>query len=159
MGHQRRLLLCPRDDQLLSELDPARLCPFGRQPGQPYEKSRQHSMLDLMTDPFAQAAAALADQPAVAERLARALIARAAGDPRPRLILASALRRQGRAVEALPILAELGRAYPKAARTRYELGLCLAATGRSTEAEHPGDAAPPAWPHREAGRDQCHGAR
>ena len=92
-------------------------------------------MLDLMTDPFAQAAAALADQPAVAERLARALIARAAGDPRPRLILASALRRQDRAIEALPILVELARAYPKAARTRYELGLCLAVTGRSAEAD------------------------
>lgn len=92
-------------------------------------------MLRSMTDPFEQAAAALADQPAVAERLARALIARAANDPRPRLILASALRRLNRAAEALPILTDLARAFPQAARTRYELGLSLCAVGRPQEGD------------------------
>ena len=86
-----------------------------------------------MSDPFAQAAAALADAPARAEKLARALAARAPQDPRPRLILASALRRQGRCVEALGLLAPLAQAFPRAARTRYELGLCLRATGRGAD--------------------------
>lgn len=92
-------------------------------------------MLRSMTDPFEQAAAALAEQPATAERLARALIARAANDPRPRLVLASALRRQNRPGEALPILADLARAFPRAARTRYELGLSLCALGRGPEGD------------------------
>lgn len=92
-------------------------------------------MLGTMTDPFEQAAAALADHPARAELLARALVARAANDPRPRLILASALRRQGRAAEALPLLTELARAYPRAARTRYELGVSLCALGRGPEGD------------------------
>ena len=81
-----------------------------------------------------QAAAALAESPALAERHARALIAQNPSDPRPRLILASAMRRLGRASEALPALAELAKAWPHAARTRYELGLCLAATGKQGEA-------------------------
>lgn len=86
-----------------------------------------------MSDPIAQAAEALATAPSRAEKLARALVARAPQDPRPRLILASALRRQGRCVEALSLLAPLAQAFPRAARTRYELGLCLTATGRAAE--------------------------
>jgi len=86
-----------------------------------------------MMDPVEQAATALAKQPARAEKLARALLARAPNDPRPRLILASALRRQGRAGDALGLLIPLAQAYPRAARTRYELGLCLAATGRAAD--------------------------
>ncbi len=87
-----------------------------------------------MTDPFTAAAAALATNPAQAERQARVLCARAPGDPRPRLILASALRRQGRAGEALPILRDLAKGWPRAARTRYELGACLAQIGQPGEA-------------------------
>ncbi|MEH3048075.1 MAG: tetratricopeptide repeat protein [Sphingomonas adhaesiva] len=86
-----------------------------------------------MTDPFATAAAALAEDAPTAERLARALIAAHPGDPRPRLILASALRRRGDAGRALPILTDLARAYPRAARTRYELGLALGMTGQPAE--------------------------
>jgi tetratricopeptide (TPR) repeat protein len=87
-----------------------------------------------MSDPFEVAAAALATDPAFAERQARTLCSRAPNDPRPRLILASALRRLGRAQEALPLLLDLARGWPRAARTRYELGASLAALGRSDEA-------------------------
>lgn len=87
----------------------------------------------MTQDPVVEAAAVLATNPAEAERLARAIVARMPADPRPRLILASALRRQGRAAQALPLLIELTRVWPRAARTRYELGLCLAATGRAGE--------------------------
>lgn len=98
-------------------------------------------MLTAMTDPVEQAAKALAADPAAAERQARALVARNPTDPRPRLILASALRRLGRAAQALPILTDLARAYPKAARTRYELGLTLGALGRAHEGDQQLDAA------------------
>ncbi|MDF8332424.1 tetratricopeptide repeat-containing sulfotransferase family protein [Novosphingobium cyanobacteriorum] len=86
-------------------------------------------------DPLEQAAAALAKDPASAERIARGIVARAPSDPRPRLILASALRRLGRPSDALPILNDLARAYPNAARTRFELGLCLCAIGRGGEGD------------------------
>ena len=97
--------------------------------------------LSVMTDPIAEAASALADQPVLAEQLARELVKRSPGDPRPRLILASALRRLDRSGEALPILTDLVRAYPKAARTRYELGLSLCALGRESEGDIELDAA------------------
>ena len=87
-----------------------------------------------MPDPFETAAAALATDPPLAERQARALCARAPGDPRPRLILASALRRLGRAAEALPILRDLAKSWPRAARTRFELGVCLADLGQRPDA-------------------------
>jgi len=107
-----------------------------------------------MSDPFAQAAAALADQPARAEKLARGLVARAPQDPRPRLILASALRRQGKAAEALALLVPLAQAYPQAARTRYELGLCLCAVGRGAEGDQQlGEAARLDPNHAEAWRE------
>ncbi len=92
-------------------------------------------MVAVMTDPIAQAAAALASDPRKAAAQARALAARMPGDPRPRLILASALRRLDQPQEALPILVELARAFPKAAKTRFELGLCLCATGRTREGD------------------------
>lgn len=84
-------------------------------------------------DPFEAAATALAKRPDQAERQARALMARLPGDPRPQLILASALRRQGKAGGALAMLVELARRYPRAARTRYELGLCLIQVQRAGE--------------------------
>lgn len=86
-----------------------------------------------MNDPIERAAADLARNPIAAERQARALVARLPGDPRPQLILASALRRTGNPGAALPMLGELARRFPRAARTRYELGLCLGLTGRGTE--------------------------
>ena len=87
-----------------------------------------------MPDPIDTAATALATNPALAERQARALCARAPGDPRPRLILASALRRLGRPAEAMPMLRDLAKAWPRAARTRYELGACLAELGQVADA-------------------------
>ncbi|MCW1381401.1 sulfotransferase [Novosphingobium sp. KCTC 2891] len=86
-----------------------------------------------MTDPVEQAARALAGNPARAEQQARALIVRNPADPRVRLILASALRRLDRAAEALPLLADLAKAWPRAARTRYEYGLCLCAAGQARD--------------------------
>ncbi len=92
-------------------------------------------MLRGMTDPVEQAATLLGANPARAEKLARDLLARQPADPRPKLILASALRRQNRAGDALPLLIELARAYPRAARTRFELGVCLCALGRGAEGD------------------------
>ncbi len=94
-----------------------------------------------MSDPFETAAAALATDPALAEHRARALVARAPADPRPRLILASALRRLGRIDEAVPLLLDLAKAWPRAARTRYELGACLVVLGRAHDARVQLDAA------------------
>lgn len=88
-----------------------------------------------MPDPIDAAATALATDPARAEREARALCARLPGDPRPLLILASAQRRQGRAGDALPVLQDLARRWPRAVRTRYELGLTLAALGHLAEGQ------------------------
>ena len=86
-----------------------------------------------MNDPVEQAASALADDPATAEKLALALTAKRPDDPRPKLIRASALRRLGDCKSALPMLIELANGWPRAARTRYELGLCLAKTGHPVE--------------------------
>ncbi|WP_169474573.1 MULTISPECIES: tetratricopeptide repeat-containing sulfotransferase family protein [unclassified Novosphingobium] len=110
-------------------------------------------MLHVTTDPLAEAAEALAANPAKAERLARTLSSRDPADPRPRLILASALRRLGRPAHALPILLDLARAWPKAARTRYELGLALCGVGRGQEGDQQLDTAVALDPrHAEAWR-------
>ncbi len=98
-------------------------------------------MLAAMTNPLDQAAQDLAEKPAAAERTARRLVQQNPVDPRPKLILASALRRLDRAGEALPLLIQLARAFPKAARTRYELGLVLCAIGRVAEGTQQLDAA------------------
>ncbi|HEX4709454.1 sulfotransferase [Phenylobacterium sp.] len=79
-----------------------------------------------LTDAIEQASAVLATDAAAAERLARGVLAAAPGDPRPALILGSALRRQGDFAAAHAILAPLAQAYPRAARTQYELGMTLA---------------------------------
>ncbi len=90
-------------------------------------------MLNMTKDPVETAAENLASRPDLAERQALTLITRLPGDPRPQLILASAMRRTGKANTALPILIELSRRFPRAARTRYELGLCLALVEREAE--------------------------
>jgi tetratricopeptide (TPR) repeat protein len=77
-----------------------------------------------------RAAALLATDPAGAEQQATAILNQAPGDPRARLILASARRRQGDAQTALSLLEPLVQAFPNAARTRFEVGMCLAALGR-----------------------------
>jgi predicted Zn-dependent protease len=90
-------------------------------------------MLMSVNDSIERAAADLARNPTAAERQARALVARLPGDPRPQLILASALRRIGNPGAALTMLGDLARRFPQAARTRYELGLCLGLTERGAE--------------------------
>ncbi len=84
---------------------------------------------------IARASDGLGSNPAQAERDARAALAQAPVDPRARLILASALRRQGRLTEARPILEGLARSYPKAPLTLYELGLVQEKLGDVEAAE------------------------
>ncbi len=85
-------------------------------------------------DAFERAAALLGSDPAAAERSATALLRQQPGDPRGRLILASALRRRGDLLNASAILEPLARQHPAAARTQYEIGLVLGALGEGTAA-------------------------
>ena len=80
------------------------------------------------------AAAILGAEPATAEREARAFLALRPKDPRGLLILASARRRQGDPASALQILTPLAAAFPRAAHTRYELGMTYAAQARHDQA-------------------------
>jgi tetratricopeptide (TPR) repeat protein len=80
------------------------------------------------------ASAILATEPAAAEREARAFLAVRPNDPRGLLIVASARRRQGDPASAMKILTPLAAAFPRAAHTRYELGMTLAAQGQSEKA-------------------------
>lgn len=91
-------------------------------------------MTEVGRDALLSAAAALARDPAEAERRARGLLAQAPGDASASLILAGAMRRQGRPGEALPLLAEVVRKRPELARARLELGLCRAAVGQGRDA-------------------------
>ena len=77
-----------------------------------------------------KAASLLATNPAGAEREARRALEIAPSDPNATLILGSALRRQGRAVEAIAVLEPLVRAFPRADPSRYELGMSLADVGQ-----------------------------
>jgi tetratricopeptide (TPR) repeat protein len=83
----------------------------------------------------ARASAALANDPAAAQRDAEAVLQLAPQDPRARLILASARRRRGDAAGAVGILGPLAAAFPRAAHTQYELGAALLALGDSARAE------------------------
>ena len=87
-----------------------------------------------LTASIERAAALLASDPAAAERGARSALAAAPSDPRPQLILASALRRRGDIAGALAILKPLAAAYPNAALTQYELGVAVAAAGDASAA-------------------------
>ncbi len=80
------------------------------------------------------AAAILAAEPAAAEREAKAFLALRPGDPRALLVVASARRRQGDPTSALSILIPLAAAHPRAAHTRYELGMTLAAQDQPDKA-------------------------
>jgi predicted Zn-dependent protease len=91
-------------------------------------------MPEVSRDALLSAAAALARDPAEAERKARGLLAHAPDDPSANLILAGAMRRQGRPGEALPLVSEVVRRRPQLGRARLELGLCRAALGQGREA-------------------------
>ena len=78
-----------------------------------------------------KAAALLASDPPGAEREVRAALQAAPRDPSGNLILASALRRQGKAPAALAILEPLAHVFPRAALTQYELGAALADVGKA----------------------------
>jgi tetratricopeptide (TPR) repeat protein len=77
----------------------------------------------------ARASAALATDPASAQREAESVLRHAPQDPRARLILASARRRRGDPSGAIAILRPLATAFPRAAHTQYELGAALLALG------------------------------
>ena len=81
-----------------------------------------------------RAATLLAADPAAARREAEVILARAPDDPRVLLILASARRRLGDTKGALGLLSPLAKAYPRAARTHYELGLVLGELSDTTGA-------------------------
>ncbi len=81
-----------------------------------------------------RASALLAADPKGAEGLAERVLRRAPNDPRAALILASARRRRGNLKGAQAILGPLARAYPRAALTRYEHGVVLAALGQTPTA-------------------------
>ena len=81
-----------------------------------------------------RAATLLATEPARAQSQAEAILKAAPGDPRVLLILASARRRQGDTAGAHAILKPLATAYPRAARTQYELGLVLGELGQAAAA-------------------------
>jgi tetratricopeptide (TPR) repeat protein len=83
----------------------------------------------------ARASAALATDPAAAQSEAEAILRLSPGDPRARLILASARRRRGDPAGALVILQPLALAYPKAAHTQYELGATFVALGDGAAAK------------------------
>src|SRR5579863_5018136 len=68
-------------------------------------------------------------RPDLAERQARAILDQVPGEPRSRLILGAALRRQGRPDAARDTLASLAAEQPRSAETRLELGQALAALG------------------------------
>jgi predicted Zn-dependent protease len=85
-------------------------------------------------DMLDRAAALLAHDPAAAERKAREVLAAVSGNPNATLILGSALRRQGRADQAIAVLAPLVATFPRAAISRFELGMALADLGRADEA-------------------------
>ena len=76
-----------------------------------------------------RAAALLAADPAAAEREAQRVAEALPSDPNAGLILGSALRRQGRAVDAVARLEALVAAFPNAHPAQYELGMALADAG------------------------------
>ena len=86
-----------------------------------------------LTTEIARASALLATDPAQAERRARDLLRTTPKDPRALLILGSALRRRGEFAGARALLEPLGRAYPQAALTQYELGLAAIGLGDPSE--------------------------
>ncbi|HWF01468.1 MAG TPA: sulfotransferase [Caulobacteraceae bacterium] len=80
------------------------------------------------------ASSLLATDVKAAQREAEAVLRRAPQDPRARLILASARRRQHDIAGALALLRPLAGAFPQAPQTQFELGLCLAEAGHPAEA-------------------------
>jgi tetratricopeptide (TPR) repeat protein len=68
-------------------------------------------------------------RPDLAERQARAILEQVPTEPRSRLLLGSALRRQGRPDAARDILMRLADEQPNSGQTRLELALCLMALG------------------------------
>lgn len=86
---------------------------------------------------IAEAIGRLATDPAAAERLARAALAGRPDDADALAVLGAALRRQGRADEALAVLAPLADQTPDAWAAQFELGQALFALGRTREALAP----------------------
>jgi len=81
------------------------------------------------------AAAGLAKNPQGAADEAQAILRLSPRNPTATLVLASALRRTGRAAEAYALVRKLAEAHPSAAVTQYELGEVLWAMGDAAGAE------------------------
>jgi predicted Zn-dependent protease len=90
-------------------------------------------MSEAQTASFEQAIAhaqkLLDVRPDFAERQAKAILEQIPTEPRTRLLLGSALRRQGRPAAAREIIERLADEQPRSAQTRLELALCLIALG------------------------------
>ena len=72
-------------------------------------------------------------RPDLAERQARQILGVLPSEPRARMFLGAALRRQGNAVGAAEILRPLARQQPRSSQTHMELGLAQAALGNVEE--------------------------
>lgn len=92
-------------------------------------------MSEAQTASFEQAVAhaqnLLDARPDLAEQQARAILDKMPAEPRTRLILGAAMRRQGRPDAACDVLQRLAREQPYSAQTRLELGQSLAALGEN----------------------------
>jgi tetratricopeptide (TPR) repeat protein len=81
-----------------------------------------------------RAGSLLATDPAAAEREARRVLDRSPGEPNARLVLAAALRRQGRAADAVALIEPLIQAAPSVGLAQFEFGVALADIGRHEDA-------------------------
>jgi tetratricopeptide (TPR) repeat protein len=88
---------------------------------------------DLATA-LGNAAKLLGGNAPAAEAQTREILKAVPGHPQALLMLASALRRQGRLEEAVGVLEPLAKAQPKAAMVQFETGLAFASAGRTREA-------------------------
>lgn len=88
---------------------------------------------DLATA-LGNAAKLLGGNAPAAEAQTREILKAEPGHPQALLMLASALRRQGRLEEAVRVLEPLAKAQPKAAMVQFETGLAFASVGRIREA-------------------------
>ncbi len=91
-------------------------------------------MSDQLATALAQGAKMLAARPDLAEAQAREILRVVAGESRAELLLATALRLQGRPLDALNYLEPLAAAHPALPDVQFELGLAFAACGATRDA-------------------------
>src|SRR5262249_28737906 len=89
---------------------------------------------DQLAAALAQGAKMLAARPDLAEAQAREILRVMPGEARAELLLATALRLQGRPLDALNYLEPLAAAHPALPEVQFELGLAFSAPGATREA-------------------------